>query len=214
LVRIAPTPAAFRAAVDAYSFDAPPLAVGSRPLLLVGEAHGVGSRVPALLARLARELEATAFAFEWSHEELDPLLDAFLERGAFDLEALWRLPPDAEVFAGDGRFTAGHIALLERQWRAGRLGQVIAVDRLDPEPPAPWHERERDLAGRLLGQWDRSRPLLAVVGAAHAVRAPGTMADLLAVEGAMFDYGREVEMPPAVLTFPVPPGPPPVVPGR
>ena len=214
MVQIASTPAAFRAAIDAYAFDAVPVAVPARPLLLIGEAHGAGSRMPAVLDRIADALGATAFAFEWSHEELDPLLTAFTASGVFDLEALWALPPGAEVFGGDGRFTAGHVALLERRWRADRLAQVIAVDRLDHEPPVPWHDRDRDLAGRLVQQWDASQRLVAVVGAAHAVRTPHTMAGLLGVDSAMFDYGTDPELPAAALTFPVPAGAPPVVPGR
>jgi len=214
LVQIAPTPAAFRAAVDAYPFDAPPLALPARTLLLIGEAHGLGSAMPAVLARVAEALGATALAFEWSHEELDPLLEALLAEGVFDLEALWQLPAGAEVFAGDGRFTAGHVALLERLWQLRGLKQVIAFDRPDPDPPVPWHDRDRDLAGRLVEQWDSSQRLVAVVGAAHAVRSPGTMAGLLDVDGAMFDYGGVVELPPAALTIRVPAGPAPVVPGR
>jgi hypothetical protein len=170
--------------------------------------------MPDVLGRVVEAVGATALGFEWSHEELDPLLAPFLERGVFDVQALWELPPDAEVLGGDGRFTAGHVALLERLWRERRLAQVIAFDRLDPDPPRPWHDRDRDLAGRLVEQWDPAQRLVAVVGAAHAVRSPGTMAAHLDVEGAMLDYGDHVTMPPAALTFPVPAGPPPVVPGR
>jgi hypothetical protein len=215
LVQIAPTPHAFRAAIDAYAFDAAqPPAVPDRPLLLVGEAHGVGSRMPAVLERVAARLGATAFAFEWSHDEIGPVLDDFLACGRVDVEGLWSLPPTAEAFNGDGRLTAGHVALLERLWREGRLAQLIACDRLDPDPPAPWHDRDRDLAGRIVERWDPSLRLVVVLGAAHAVRAPGTVAALLDVDGAMFDYGPAVPMPAAATVFTVPPGPPPVVPGR
>jgi hypothetical protein len=215
LVQIAPTPQAFRAAIDAYAFeDTQPPAVSGCPLLLVGEAHGAGSRMPAVLERVAAGLGATAFAFEWSHDELGPLLDHVVARGRFDVEALWSLPPAAEAFNGDGRLTAGHVALLERLWRDGRLSQLIACDRLDPDPPAPWHDRDREMAGRIVELWDPSLRLVAVLGAAHAVRAPGTVAALLDVDGAMFDYGAGVSMPAATTTFAVPPGPPPVVPGR
>ena len=214
MVRPAPTPAEFRAAVDAYRFAAPPLELPRTELLLIGEAHGVSSRMPAVLERVTARLGPFALAFEWSHEELDPLLERFMTSGTFDLDELWRLPPGAEAFARDGRFTAGHVALLERLWRERRLAQVIAVDRLDPTPPAPQQSRDRDLAARLLEQWQRVRPIVCVVGAAHALDAPGTMADALDVDAAMFDYGAAVEMPPAAVRIPVPPGPPPVVPGR
>ncbi len=73
---------------------------------------------------------------------------------------------------------------------------MIAVDRLDPEPPAPWHERDRDLAGRLVEQWDRVPAASSRSSAPHTPSAaPGTLADLLDVDGAMFDYGSEIELP-------------------
>jgi hypothetical protein len=48
----------------------------------------------------------------------------------------------------------------------------------------------------------------------YAARMAGTMADLLDVDCAMFDYGDGVSMPPAASIISVPPGPAPVVPGR
>jgi hypothetical protein len=211
LVQIASTPAAFRSAVAAYRFGEPPVDVARRDLLLVGQAHGLhASREQAVLYELAQGLGARAFAFEWSHDELGEIVRGFMRTGTFDLEAVWSLPADAEAFAADGRFTAGHVALLERLHREGTLEQAIALDRLDPDPLPPPEVRDREMAERLLAEWDRSLPLLAVVGAAHV--AP--IAALTGAQTAMLDYGDRVDMPRAALTFPVPHGPPAVVPGR
>jgi hypothetical protein len=211
LVQHAPTPAAFRSAIEAYRFGEASVGVARRKLLLVGGAHGVhASREPAVLYAITQALGARALAFEWSHDEVGEIVRDFMRTGTFDLNALWSLQADAEVFGADGRFTAGHVALLERLHAEGTLGQVIPLDRLDPDPLPPPDARDVDLAERLLAEWDRSLPLLAVVGAAHV--AP--IAALVGAETAMLDYGPRVELPPASLTFAVPEGAPAVVPAR
>src|SRR4051812_3327275 len=91
-----------------------------------------------------------------------------MRAGRFDLQRLWRLPDGAETFSGDGRFTAGHVALLERLHREDALYGVLPFDRLDPDPVTEAAERDEEMARRLLAGWDRALPLLAVVGAAHA----------------------------------------------
>ena len=157
------TPAEFRAAVDAYPFAAavPPHAEGS---VLVGHAHGL--RVawePALLYALACESGASALAFEWSDDEVGPLVDTLVESGRLDVNELWGLPEGAEAFCGDGRFTAGHVALLERLRAERRLAQVILFDRVDWAEP----DRSAKMAARLARDWNREHRLVAVVGAAH-----------------------------------------------
>jgi hypothetical protein len=163
------SPAAFAAAVDGYRFADVPLdpraiarlrrSLDDTGLVVVGEPHGV-RETPAVLRALARELGTRALAFEWSHEEVD----GRLLRPPFDFDALWRLPPSAEFFCGDGRITPGHFALL----RSLEPDAVIAYDRLDPEPPPPWQVRDRELAERLLAEWDGRTPLLVLTGAFHA----------------------------------------------
>ena len=162
------SPAAFAAAVDAYRFDDVQLdehalarlerSLADTGIVLVGEPHGV-RETPAVLHALAQALGIRALAFEWSHEELDPFLEP-----PFDFAAMWRLPPTAELFCGDGRITPGHFALLRRL----SPDAVIAYDRLDPEPAPPWPVRDRELAERLLEEWDGRTPLLVLTGAFHA----------------------------------------------
>lgn len=157
-------------------------------LLLVGEPHGV-RETPSVLYALASTLDARAVALEWSHEEMGEAIERFLREGAFDFDRLWTLPPSSEFFCGDGRITAGHFALLERLHSEGRLEQVIAFDQLDPEQPEDWETqvrvREPRMATRLMSEWDRNLPLLALAGAFHAqleAREGDTMAGILARE--------------------------------
>jgi hypothetical protein len=136
-------------------------------VLLVGEPHGV-YETPGVLYSLVAELDIRAIAFEWSHEEMDEAVQSFRRDGRLDLEKLWSLPESADFFCGDGRITAGLFALLQRLRDERRLDQVIAFDRLDPElPPRDAFTRDREMAERLLEQWDGSTPLLAVAGAFH-----------------------------------------------
>jgi hypothetical protein len=170
-VAVISSPEAFAAAVDAYRFVEIALDTSSirEPgLLFVGESHGMREN-PDTLYSLAVELGTRAVAFEWSHEEMQAPLDAFLETGSFDFEELWSLPPSAEFFCGDGRITTGHFALLDRLRRENRLDQVIACDRLDPVPvPDDWQVRDREMAERLLAEWDPRSGMLVLVGGDHA----------------------------------------------
>jgi hypothetical protein len=192
------SPSRFAAAVAehpfaAYELDATTLERASSSLAaaglpIVGEPHGV-RETPSVLYALALALGTRAVAFEWSHEEMSPAVESFFRDGAFDFERLWSLPPEAEFFCGDGRIAAGHFALLRRLHAEGRLDQVIAFDRLDPEPPEDWQAqvriREPEMAARLLAEWDRRLPLLVLAGAFHAqLEAPEgePMAALLARE--------------------------------
>jgi hypothetical protein len=227
--------AAVRAhAFDQHGFDAEVLARARRSLseaglLVVGELHGV-RETPGVLLSLARTLGTRAVAFEWSWEELDEHVQRFVSGGSFDFGRLWSLPASAEFFCGDGRVTAGHFALLQRLREEARLGQVILFDRLDPKPPPGPLVRARDLADRLLAEWDERLPLLVLTGAGHATLDGDAMASHLArrrpgLETATIEYSGGqgwfhgvYDVPPptssAELVLRVPLATPAVVPGR
>ena len=117
-----------------------------------------------MLFSLLRGLGLRRLALEWAEEELRPVADG-------DLEALWALAPRAEAFSGDGRLTAGHLALL----RAVELDEVVLLDRVGTEGD----ERSLAMGERLLAA---SRPVLAVVGSGHARLEEGTAAARVASE--------------------------------
>ena len=223
----------FRTAVGEYRFDSFALdrdllaaaraTMAEAGLLVVGEPHGM-YETPAVVYSLAVALGTRAVALEWSHEEMDDPVQEFVRSGAFDFERLWSLPPSAEFFCGDGRITTGHFALLQRLRAEGRLEQVIAFDRLDPVPhPEDWRIRDREMAERLLAEWQGAAPLVVVTGAFHAAMQPHlepegeTMAALLARERkglvpAMLQYDNSAPMPRTPITFPLPEGSPACVP--
>jgi hypothetical protein len=134
-------------------------------LFLLGEAHGV-AQTPLAILGLASRLGARALAFEWSYDELDEVVQPVLLTGTVDSDALWTLPPSAEVFSGDGRFTAGHVRLLEHM--SDRLDRIVLLDRVGSEG----QEREVGMAQRLLAERRQDSPLLVVLGGAHVVREP------------------------------------------
>ena len=195
------TAAEFAAAVREYRYEEHSLAADAlgqasasleqAGLLVVGEPHGV-RETPSFLYALAETLDTRALALEWSYEEVNEQLQAFVAGEPFDYDALWALPPRSDFFAGDGRVSAGHFALLERLREGGRLEQAIAFDRIDPDPAPEWEVRDRELADRLLAEW-QGPPLLVLTGAFHARLEPGTMAAHLAqarpgLAPAMLDY--------------------------
>jgi len=134
-------------------------------LFLLGEMHGI-AQTPLAILGLASRLGVRALAFEWSYDELDDAVQPVLSSEKIDTEALWALPPSAEVFSGDGRFTAGHVRLLEHM--AGSLDRIVLLDRVGSEG----QEREDGMARRLLAERRGDSPLLAILGADHVVRAP------------------------------------------
>jgi hypothetical protein len=167
--------AAFERAVADYALSdlAPPaeaITVGAASLertglFMLGETHGV-FQTPRAILGLATRLGVRALAFEWSHDELDDVVQPVLSTGRVDSGALWALPHWAEVFSGDGRVTAGHVRLLEDL--ADRLDQILLLDRVGSEG----QDREDGMAARLLACRRRDSPLLTVLGAAHVLREP------------------------------------------
>ncbi|MGI9112499.1 MAG: hypothetical protein ACR2GT_09970 [Gaiellaceae bacterium] len=156
LTDLAPPPAALT--VGAASLD-------RTGLFLLGEIHGVAQTPRAILGLVSR-LRVRALAFEWSYDELDDVVQPVLSTGRVASDALWSLPPSAEVFSGDGRFTAGHVRLLEHL--GDQLDRIVLLDRVGSGGPG----RERGMACRLLAGRRRDSPMLAILGAGHVVREP------------------------------------------
>jgi len=134
-------------------------------LFLLGEMHSVAQTPLAILALVSR-LGIRTLAFEWSYDELDVVVQPVLSTGRIDLDALWALPPSAEVFSADGRFTAGHVRILEHL--SDRLDGIVLLDRVGSES----QERENGMARRLLDDRRRESRTLVVLGAAHVLREP------------------------------------------
>ena len=132
-------------------------------LFLLGEVHGVAQTPRAILGLVAR-LGIRSLAFEWAHDELDDVVQPVLTTRTIASEALWALPSSAEAFSGDGRFTAGHVCLLEQL--GNRLDRIVLLDRVG----AVGANRETGMARRLLAARRHEAPMMAVLGVGHVVR--------------------------------------------
>jgi hypothetical protein len=107
--------------VTGLELDAEPSAVGAAQrslddagLLLLGEVHGVREN-PLLIRALMQVLGLTSLALEWP-DELAPVVAAFLAGETLaDHPMLW---------SGDGRITAGHLAVLAERASAGGVAST------------------------------------------------------------------------------------------
>lgn len=127
----------------------------SSGLPLLGETHGVREN-PLLIRALMRAVGLTSLALEWPGE-LGPVIRAFLASGTLaDHWAMW---------SGDGRITAGHLAVLAERAVAGPL-EVILFDG-PIEVGWSWSQRDEAMAGRLLAAAAAGTPALAVAGNYH-----------------------------------------------
>src|SRR5215831_10419715 len=108
-------------------------------LLLLGEMHG--ARENPLLARaLMQAFGITRLALEWD-EDLAPVIEAFLAtRTLADHWLLW---------SGDGRITAGHLAVLAERATVGPLEVILFNGIISAE--WDWSECDEAMARRLLG---------------------------------------------------------------
>jgi len=137
---------------------------------VLGESHGIAQTASAILT-LVRRLGIRSLALEWSFDEVSEVVDDVVATGRFDLDAVWAIPIGGDLFAGDGRFTAGHVCVLEQLIQSGELTQIVPFDRLDQEPPLEY-DREVDMAERILEHLRPDAPTLAVPGFFHASRKP------------------------------------------
>lgn len=129
-------------------------------LLLLGEVHGVREN-PLVIHAMMQAFGLTALALEWP-DELAPVIAAYLAGGDLaDHPALW---------LGDGRITAGHLAVLAERNAAGPL-QVILFDGVIGAGWS-WSQRDEAMARRLLAASPSGARTLAVAGNAHTPANP------------------------------------------
>jgi hypothetical protein len=190
---------ALTAAVQA--FDATPLGLQVDPdadaavrqslrrtgLVLLGERHGI-EQTPVLVEELIAWFGLGGIALEW-HEDLRPWLDHWITHGVL-ADVVWGDPP-MDVWSGDGRLTAGHLAALRRWAAAGLL--ITLIDRTRVARPRPgesekemgrrwWSERDAAMAGRVLAAPDAPGGRLVVAGDLHTRLEPLPASDPVAAE--------------------------------
>jgi hypothetical protein len=122
-------------------------------LLLLGEIHGVAEN-PLLIRALLAEFGLSGLALEW-HVELTPVISAFLAGGPLDDHWL--------LWSGDGRITAGHLAVLRDRTAADPL-RLTLFDVTIPAG-ASWSERDAGMAAEVLAGAEPGT--LVVAGNAH-----------------------------------------------
>jgi len=117
-------------------------AVAARSLessgLLLGETHDVAEN-PLLIRALAQAFGVTSLALEWP-EDLTPVIEGFLATAT--LSDHWMLR------SGDGRITAGHLAVLAERTVAGPLDLILFDGPIGAE--WTWSQRDEAMARRLL----------------------------------------------------------------
>ena len=129
--------------------------LGSSGLLLLGEVHGVREN-PLLIRALMQALELTSLALEWP-EDFTPMIRAFLASGTLDDHWL--------LWGGDGRITAGHLAVLAERAAPGPL-ELILFDGVTGADWS-WSQRDEAMARRILAASPPGGRTLVVAGGAH-----------------------------------------------
>lgn len=141
--------------IEAAALAAARRSLEASGLLLLGEVHGVREN-PLIIRALMRALGLNGLALEWP-AELAPAVGAFLAGGTLaDHPLLW---------AGDGRITAGHLAVLRERAAAGPLSLTL----FDGAAGAGWSWSQRDeaMAKRILAASAAGDGILVVAGNAH-----------------------------------------------
>jgi len=146
--------------IEAPALDAARRSLDSSGLLLLGEAHGVREN-PLLIRALMLAFGLTSLALEWP-EELAPVIQAYLaEKTLADHQWLW---------GGDGRITAGHLAMLAERAAAGRLELILFDGVIGAD--WSWSQRDEAMARRILAASPPGTRTLAVAGNAHTPTSP------------------------------------------
>jgi erythromycin esterase-like protein len=129
-------------------------------LLLLGEVHGV-SENPLLIRALMQAFGLTSLALEWP-DDLAPAVAAFL--------AGKTLPDHPMLWPGDGRITAGHLAVLAERAAAGPLELTLFDGTV--ETGWSWSRRDEAMAARILASGAAGIATLVVAGNAHTPIRP------------------------------------------
>jgi hypothetical protein len=132
----------------------------SAGLLLLGEVHGVREN-PLVIRTLMKAFGLTSLALEWPGD-LTPMIRAFL--------ASRTLAGHPWLWGGDGRITAGHLAVLADLAAAGPLDLTL----FDGVTGADWSWSQRDeaMARRILAASPPSARTLVAAGNAHTPIRP------------------------------------------
>lgn len=128
-------------------------------LLLLGEVHGVREN-PLLIRSLMRAFGLGGLALEWD-EGLRPAVSAFL--------AGERLADHPLLWFGDGRITAGHLAVLRELAAAGPLSLGMFDGTIGAD--WDWSARDEAMARRILAAPAVEAGTLVVAGNAHTPTA-------------------------------------------
>jgi hypothetical protein len=133
----------------------------SSGLLPLGEAHGVREN-PLLIRALMKAFGLTSLALEWP-DDLAPVIQAFLAgKTLADHPWLW---------GGDGRITAGHLAVLAERAAAGALELILFDGVIGAD--WSWSRRDEAMVRRILaGSRPGAARTLVVAGNAHTPVSP------------------------------------------
>jgi len=135
----------------------------STGLLLLGEVHGVREN-PLVIRALMLALGLTGLALEWP-DELTPVIAGYLAgRPLADHLTLW---------LGDGRITAGHLAVLRERAAAGPFDLTLFDGPVGAD--WSWSRRDEAMAERILARTATASGTLAVAGNAHTPTGPTSL---------------------------------------
>jgi hypothetical protein len=160
--------AGFEAADLNLVIEPPALAAAQRSLdesglLLLGEVHGVREN-PLVIRALLQAFGLTSLALEWP-DDLAPVIGAFLAGGTLtDHPTLW---------FGDGRITAGHLAVLLERSAGGPLDLTLFDGIIGVG--WDWSQRDEAMAGRILAAAPAANGTLVAAGNAHTPTSPTTL---------------------------------------
>jgi hypothetical protein len=144
--------------------EPPALAAARRSLeesgcLLLGEVHGVREN-PLVIRSLMQAFGLSGLALEWP-EDLAPVAGAFLAGG--------RLADHPLLWSGDGRITAGHLAVLRERAAAGPLSLTLFDGTIGAD--WNWSQHDEAMARRILAAPATGTGTLVVAGNAHTPTA-------------------------------------------